>query len=196
MPRKPRLLMDEEFYHILTRGNDRKKLFCSKHDYHYFLQIVHETLNKHPIRIYHYCLMKNHVHFVIKALDYTDVPKFFKILFQRYASYFRKRYDHVGFLFQNRYKSFHIKKESYLLECGRYVERNPVRKNMVKNPEEYEWSSYSFYSRGDKNNIIKEPSPLYLNMGNSNKERQRLYKEYILQERPYEHIVDEALRTA
>ena len=194
MPRILRELEDNGYYHILTRGNDRKKIFRQPKDCARFLYLVNEIIKKHPIVIYHYCLMKNHVHFLVKTLKAEDLPKFFQILLQRYAHYFRERYGHAGYLFQNRYKSYPITKESYLLECARYIERNPVRANFVTYPGDYRWSSFSLYAHGEKNDIIKEEDPLYLQLSEIASERQRLYKEYLLQERAYEHVIDQGLR--
>ena len=75
MPRGPRPLVDGGYYHVLTRGNDRKKLLRIKQDYRYFLGLITETLDKHPIKIFHYCLMKNHVHFILFVLIAMKVKK-------------------------------------------------------------------------------------------------------------------------
>jgi putative transposase len=126
-------------------------------------------------------------------MDSKDMPKFFQILFQRYACYFRKRYRHTGYLFQNRYKSYPITKETYLLECARYIERNPIRAKVVDSPGDYRWASFLYYAAGAKDDIIKEPNPLYKEMANSDVERRKIYKDYILEERAYEHLVDKGL---
>jgi len=194
MPRMSRLIEDNGIYHIITRGNDRKKLFRYSQDYIYFLKLAEETLSKHHLLIYNYCLMGNHMHFLVKTPKSENLPKFFQILFQRYANHFRKRYKHTGYLFQNRYKSYQVKKDSYLLECARYIERNPIRAGVVEDPKDYEWSSYLYYSTGNRDAIIKEPNPLYENMANTNSERQNRYKKYLLEDRPYEHIVDKGLK--
>jgi putative transposase len=193
MPRTARLIEDNGYYHILTRGNDRKSIFRYPQDYAYFLKIAEEILKKHPISVYHYCLMGNHIHLLVKACKAKDLPKFFQILLQRYAHYFRKRYKATGYLFQNRYKSYHIDKEGYLLDCARYIERNPVRANMVSSPDNYKWSSYLYYAQGRQDAIIKEPSSLYLELGETTQVRQDRYKNYLLEDRPYEHIVDKGL---
>ena len=193
MPRSARLICDNNYYHILTRGNDRKKIFRYSQDYVYFLKIAKEALGKHPILIYHYCLMGNHMHLLVKTLKSKDMPKFFQVLFQRYAHYFRKRYKNIGYLFQNRYKSYGIGKDSYLLECARYIERNPLRANMVFCPDEYRWSSYLYYAAGREDAIIKEPNPLYSQLGETAQIRQDKYRRYLLEDRPYEHIVDKGL---
>lgn len=193
MPRTARLIEDNSYYHVLTRGNDRKRIFRYPQDCLSFLKIASETLEKHPVLIYHYCLMGNHMHLLVKAIKAPDVSKFFQILFQRYAHHFRKRYNNTGYLFQNRYKSYYIDKDSYLLECARYIERNPVRAKIVSSPDEYRWSSYLCYAYGKKDAIIKEYNPLYLQLGQSCRDRQTKYRAYLLEDRPYEHIVDKGL---
>jgi putative transposase len=194
MPRQARQLVDGHYYHILTRGNDRKRIFRSRQDYLCFKRMVKEGLEKHRVSIYHYCLMGNHMHFLIKAIEANSVPLFFKNVFQRYACRFRKRYRHTGYLFQNRYKSYLIDKESYLLECARYIERNPFRAGMADDMEGYPWTSYLYYARGAQDDIIIEKNPLYTELSDNDAERQRRYRDYILQERPYELIVDKGLR--
>lgn len=194
MPRMPRLLEDDKYYHILTRGNDRKRIFRHEQDYLYFLRLISQYILKYPVLIYHYCVMDNHMHFLIEAIEARDVPKFLQAILQCYAAYFRKRYNHSGFLFQNRYKSYLIDKESYLLDCARYIERNPLRAKIIGSLRDYRWSSYLFYTEGCKDDIIKIPNPLYLQLAETGVERRRLYNEYILQERPYDAIVDKALK--
>lgn len=194
MPRSSRLLEDNGLYHIITRGNDKKRLFRYSQDNIYFINLAEEALEKHHILIYNYCLMPNHVHFLVRTPKAENLPKFLQVLFQRYANRFRKRYKHTGYLFQNRYKSYPITKDSYLLECARYIERNPVRAGLVSDPKDYKWSSYLYYAAGGNGALIKEPNPLYIGMADFNIERRDKYKKYILEERPYEHIVDKGLR--
>ena len=115
MPRAPRCLVDGGYYHVVTRGIDRRKLFRYPQDYKLFLEIIEKYLCKFQVNIIHYCLMSNHIHLLIQAVKSEDLPKFMQVVLQVYASYFRKKYKSVGFVFQNRYKSFFIDNESYLL---------------------------------------------------------------------------------
>ena len=194
MARNLRCLVDEGYYHILTRGLDKRKIFRERRDYLKFLSQIEHYLDEYHIFIYHYALMGNHLHLLLKAQKGEELPKFLQVILQSYAIYFRKRYHSTGYVFQGRYKSLLIKKENYLLECARYIERNPLRAKIVTSPEEYEWTSYSFYSEGKKDGIIKEPNPLYLELGQTDVKRQNNYQNYILQERPYDCIVDKGLR--
>lgn len=194
MPRRPRILVDGGYYHIVTRGNDRRKLFRYRQDYKYFLEIIKKYLDKFQVSILNYCLMPNHIHLLIQAQKSQDIPKLMQAVLQVYASYFRKKYNSVGFIFQNRYKSCLIDSDSYLLECGRYIERNPLRAKITDNLLNYPWSSFCFYVKGIEDGIIKTPNPLYLELAPTEQERQQRYHIYVFEERPYEQIVDAALR--
>jgi putative transposase len=105
MPRASRNLTDNGYYHVLSRGNNKKDIFCSEEDHIKFLTIISKYLEKYNISIYHYCLMPNHFHFLLKAEKAIHLPKFMQGILQSYAWHYRRRYDTVGFLFQNRYRS-------------------------------------------------------------------------------------------
>jgi putative transposase len=191
MPRKARCLTNMGYYHILNRGNDKKEIFRYKEDYERFLDILKIYLAKFQINVFHYCLMPNHFHLLIQVIEAQDLPKFMQAILQVYASYFRKKYGSTGYTFQNRYKSFFINKESYLLECSRYIERNPLRAKIIHDLDEYPWNSLAFYTKGIDNDIINATNPCYLTLSESKRERQQRFRDYVLQERPYEKIVDE-----
>lgn len=59
-----------------------------------------------------------------------------------YSQEFNRRHGRVGHLFQGRYKSIIVDRESYLLELCRYVVLNPVRAGIVEQPRGWRWSSY------------------------------------------------------
>ena len=194
MPRAPRYLLDLGYYHILTRGNDRKQIFRCKDDYNHFLNIVKEALEMFQINILHYSLMPNHLHLLIQSIKARDLPKFMQRILQVYAAYFKKKYDSVGFVFQNRYRSLYINNESYLLECARYIEKNPLRAKIVNSLFEYIWSSFLYYAEGKENGLIRVPNPNYLELSEDQKEKQRKFCEFILEERAYDSIIDNFFR--
>ncbi|MDD5729877.1 MAG: transposase [Candidatus Omnitrophica bacterium] len=194
MPRAPRILVDNGYYHVVTRGIDRRKLFRYNCDYDYFLKVTTKYLSKFQIYILHYCLMPNHLHLLVKAGKAEDLPKFMQAVLQVYAAYFRKKYDCVGFVFQNRYKSCLIDSESYLLECARYIERNPLRAKLIDNLLQYPWSSFLMYAKGVQNDIINLINPLYPGLSITGQECRKKYFGYVTQNRPYDHIVDKEFR--
>ena len=196
MPRDRRNLIDGGYYHILTRGTDRKVLFKQDQDYRVFIALVAKYLNTYSISILHYCLMNNHIHLLLKLDGAGDLPKFMQGILQSYANYYRKQYDSIGFLFQNRYKSILIDSERYLLEAARYIERNPLRAKIVCMLEEYSWSSYLHYAYGNVDKLIYQPSSDYIALGVTRESRQLKYMEFIDVDRVYDELIDEALKLA
>lgn len=194
MPRKARSIIDHGYYHITTRGNDRRKVFRSDGDFIRMLETIRFYLSKHPVLIFHYCLMSNHLHLLLQAIRASDLPRFMQRILQVYATYFHRRYSSVGFLFQNRYKSIPVEKERYLLECARYIECNPVRAEICNDPKDYPWSSYLFYAKGKENGLIEKPNPCFIELAQNLKDRQRIFRDFVKKEGPYDDIIDRALR--
>ncbi len=194
MPRTARVLLDGGYYHILTRGIDKRILFCCAQDYYYFLEIMKKYLVKFQVFVMNYCLMTNHLHLLMYAEKAQDLPRFMQLVLQVYASYFRKKYKSTGFIFQNRYKSRLIDSDTYLLECARYIERNPLRVRIVKNLLDYPWSSFSFYAREKEDAIIKIVNPGYLDLGDTKEQRQQQYVDYVSIDRLYEYIIDKEFK--
>jgi putative transposase len=134
--------------------------------------------------------MPNHLHLLVFVEAGGDLSNFMKAVLQVYANYHRKEYDSRGFLYQNRFKSLLIEEESYLLECARYIERNPLRAGLVDDIFAWTWSSFSYYAKGIKDGIITKQNAIFTGMASSGKERQEAYVRHVLQERPYEQILD------
>lgn len=192
MARVKRLLYDGAVYHIVQRGHNRDRLFKNSKDYKAFKDLIRKYKGRFAFDIYHYCIMSNHFHLLLKVHDGTSLPKILHGITQSYSYYFRRSYKRIGYVYQNRYRSFLIEDDSYLLECGRYIERNPLRADMVKDMTQYYWSSYNFYAKGRSDDIITE-NPLYRDMGKTQNERQLHYCNYVTEARPYEKIVDKAM---
>ena len=193
MPRTARILHDEGIYHILNRGNNKHTIFYDSMDYAVFKRITKKHLATHKINVYHYAPMPNHFHFLLKVLEAKGLPKFMKGLCQTYAQYHHRKHGSVGYLFQNRYKSILINDERHLLECARYIERNPLRAGLVNDLNDYPHSSYHYYTKGIPDSLIT-PSPVYFGMGKTPAKRRKAYIEYINTSRPYDEILDKNLQ--
>ncbi|HEX9780696.1 MAG TPA: transposase [bacterium] len=193
MPRATRQLIDESYWHITVRGNNRRPLFHRPDDYRAYLRLLREYGRRFPgTLIHHYCLMPNQVHLLVRMGLGPDFPRFMQGVNQSYYHHYRRTHGYSGHLFQGRYKSFAIRTESYLLECGRYIERNPVRAEMVRDPRHYPWSSYTFYAEGQPDPLLT-PSPLYEGLGAREFDRQLAYRDYVTASRPYEALIDRQL---
>lgn len=193
MPTTKRLIADNSIYHVVQRGNNKQKIFQENEDFERFLSTTRRYIIKHKVEVYHYCLMINHVHFLVKIPKRENLAKLTQSVFQSYGLYYKKKYNYSGHLYQGRYLSKLINKDSYLLECGRYIERNPLRAGIVSHLSAYKWSSYLFYASGSKIDFITE-DPLYGAFSHDPEKRRSLYKKYILTSRPYEDIVDKEFK--
>ena len=192
MPTAARVIYDGAICHIIQRGNNRQKIFREDEDYVAFLGLISRYAIRYNFNLYNYCLMSNHLHLLIKIVRGKDLSKLMQGIFQSYRFYYRRKYKHTGYLFQGRYKSKIIESDSYLLECARYIEKNPVRAGIVKDLSCYKWSSYVFYACGHRNDIITE-NVMFSGLGSNIAERQKVYQEYVLVDRTYEDIVDKEL---
>lgn len=181
MPRPPRLLLSQSYYHIMTRGNNRHIVFRNDLDYQYFLELIARYKKDHPFDLYHYCLMPNHVHLQVKTNKASDFSTFMKKLNLAYFHHFRQQYGWVGHFWQDRFKSQPIGKDEYFIQCGKYIELNPTRKGLVKNPENYIYSSYKHYSAGKIDKLITDDI-FYNDLGTNNTKRQKTYSDLIVDE--------------
>jgi putative transposase len=137
-----RCILDGVCYHIITRGNQRQKIFRKEGDYRGYLEKLKKYKRRHKFRLYGFCLMPNHVHLIGEIDEKENLAKFMHGINRSYTAYFNKEYKKVGHLWQGRFKSKIIVKDEYLINCINYIELNPIRANMAQSPNEYRWSSY------------------------------------------------------
>ncbi len=156
MPSGPRLLVDGACYHIIARGNNRQGIFKNRTDYKKYISLIKRYKRKYKFRVFCYCLMPNHIHFVIELEDIKRLSIAMSSLQRAYTGFFNIKYKRVGHLWQGRFKSKIIVKDQYLIACINYIELNPIRANIVKSPHEYEWSSYSARALNKANNVLDE----------------------------------------
>lgn len=153
MPRVKRITFPGGFYHIYNRGFKKEKIFNSSEDYEKFFTVLEKILEKGEWIIYAYCLMPNHYHFLVEEKN-TSVSKLFSRLFTSYSQFFNKKYNRQGPLFQDRFKSKLVQKDSYFTYVSRYIHLNPYFAGLVSNPEKYQYSSLKDYLRHSQRKII------------------------------------------
>lgn len=140
MSRKARLVIPQIPVHITQRGNKREDLFRDDEDKEKYIRSFQFYRKKYNIKVYAWCLMDNHVHFVIEPQNQKGLAKLFCALNTKYVRYFHKKYGESGRLFGDRYFSTCLDEE-HLYEAIRYVELNPYTAKMETKPGEYFWSS-------------------------------------------------------
>lgn len=140
MARKRREKVDSGIYHIIIRGNNRQNIFYEDEDRLFFINRVHRYTKESGIELYSYCLMDNHVHFLIGKGN-TGMALFVKKLACSYVYYFNHKYERTGHLFQGRYKSEPVETVEYFKTVYRYILHNP-EKVKLGYYNEYKWSSF------------------------------------------------------
>ena len=151
MPRSPRLRSSTGYYHIMLRGINRSNIFESEPDKAFFLNSMYRAREKSKFKVIGYCLMNTHLHLLLQESEEIGVS--IKRITVSYVQWFNRKYNRVGHLFQNRYKSEPIENERYLMAVLRYIHQNPIKAGMVKEASKYSWSSYNEYLRMyDSNN--------------------------------------------
>jgi putative transposase len=154
MPRIARVCAINYPHHITQRGNNRETVFFDDEDRKFYLRILSKYSDEWDFEIWAYCLMTNHVHILAVPREEESLAKGIGITNLVYTQYFNRRYDRSGRLWQNRFFSTIIEREPYLWAVARYIERNPVRVDIVKKAEDYHWSSAKAHVLRAKDNIL------------------------------------------
>lgn len=144
MARRPRVEIEGGLYHLIARGNDRQDIFHSREDHLKLLSLLATQKEKAPFYLYSYCLMTNHFHLLIERRE-ESVGRMMLRLLTGYASYYNRRYRHVGHVFQGRHKAILCQSDPYLGRLVAYIHLNPVRAKMAGAAEEYPFSSQLAY---------------------------------------------------
>ena len=143
MPRRPRICPAGTVFHCLNRAVARLTLFEKEEDYLAFERVMEEAWCREPIRILDYTVMPNHWHFVLWPETDNQVTDFLRWLTNTHTMRWHAHYgtSGTGHLYQGRFKSFPVEDDDHLYAVLRYVERNPVRANLVNRVEDWRYGS-------------------------------------------------------
>lgn len=142
MARPLRICIAGGTYHVITRGNAREAIVRDDDDRNCFFRVLTMVVRRFSWLCHAYCLMDNHYHLLLE----TPLPNLSDGMRQLngiYAHAFNERHDRIGHVFQSRYRSILIERESHLVELSRYIVLNPVRAGVCAVPGDWPWSSYS-----------------------------------------------------
>lgn len=177
MTRPLRLSFENAFYHITSRGNRREKIFYSDRDKEVFLKRLKEMLIKYSTICYAYCLMDNHYHIFIKT-NKSNLSQGIHYLNSSYANWFRNKHQIIGPLFQGRFKSILVDADNYALVLSAYIHLNPLRAGIIKQLEDYPWSSYLDYLNLRKSDMT-DPSFVLKSIDQDTFKAMNKYREYV-----------------
>ncbi|WP_373665554.1 transposase [Sporomusa silvacetica] len=131
-------------YHIIMRGINRQTIFENEEDCLQFLEALQRYKEKSGYEVYGYCLMGNHVHLLMK-IGIEPLEQVMRRLCGSYVYWYNNKYQRVGNLFQDRFKSEPVEEDQYFQIVLRYIHQNPVKAGLVKHVKEYKWSSFHEY---------------------------------------------------
>lgn len=144
MARPTRIDFPGALFHVITRGNQRRRIFRDAADYAKYEALLERYQHRFGFRLYAYVLMPNHVHLLLET-GRVPLAKAMQGLQQSYTAYFNRRYRLVGHCFQGRYKAILCDRDAYLLTLVRYLHLNPLRAGLVQRLGRWRYSSHGAY---------------------------------------------------
>ena len=143
MPRQKRVDEARMIYHAINRGNARNSIFHKSEDYDALLRVLAEGLEKYQVDLFSFVLMPNHWHLVLRPGRDGEMGKLLRWVtathsLRYHAHYHTREYGHI---YQSRFKSFPIQDDTHFYVVCRYVERNPLRANLVPKAELWPYGS-------------------------------------------------------
>jgi putative transposase len=159
MPRIARVVVPDIPHHVTQRGNYQQRVFQDRGDREYYLSLIKEYSKKYGLGIWAYCLMENHVHFIVVPQNPDSMARTFNQAHMRYSQYFNSKMAKRGHLWQGRFYSCCLD-EAHLYAAVRYVENNPLRAGLVEEATDYPWSSALSHAEKIDDPILSNDLPL------------------------------------
>jgi putative transposase len=153
MTRLARVVIPGLAHHVTQRGNRREQVFFEDDDYRAYLALVGRAAQASGTQIWGYCLMPNHVHFILVPSDELGLRRTFAEAHRRYTGRINARYKWTGHLWQGRFNSTAMD-ERHLFAALRYVALNPVKGRLVERAEDWPWSSTRAHMAGREDGLV------------------------------------------
>jgi len=161
--------------HVVQRGNNRQACFADNTDFAAFANWLYEGSDRYGVSIHAWVFMTNHIHLLLTPENSDSVSKLMQYVGRLYVRYFNRRYNRTGTLFEGRFKSCLVQSGRYFLACQRYIELNPLRAGMTRDPADYVWSSYRAHALGQSAKMWL-PHSEYVALGRTPVSRSHAYR--------------------
>ena len=147
MPRTARKASLSNIYHVMMRGVNRQAIFENDGDRLHFMSVLKECKEISGFRLHAFCLMPNHLHFLIEPAG-EPLDLVFRRIGIRYAVWYNRKHQRAGHLFQDRFRSENVENDLYYMTVLRYILQNPMKAGLEPRLGTYRWSSYPAYAKG------------------------------------------------
>jgi len=158
VPRRPRRILPDGYFHVTARAVSGSALFVDDIDRREFLWLVGRFTAKFELRCFAYCLMSTHYHLLLAGTR-ADLSAAMAPINSRYAQRFNARHERFGHLFAGRYSAYVIRDEEHLRQAFEYIAFNPVKAGLCERPDEWRWT---WLAEGDLDGIggrVPVPAP-------------------------------------
>ncbi|MDO9577013.1 MAG: transposase [Candidatus Cloacimonadales bacterium] len=138
----------ENYYHVFNRGCGKESIFQSDSDYRKLINKMKLTKDLFEIEIIAFCLIPNHYHFILYQISDIPISNWLRDIFNSYVQSFNLKYKRTGTLFERNAQPRLITSDEYLIDAVHYVHANPLKHNLVIDPNDWEFSSFLEYQSG------------------------------------------------
>lgn len=135
------------------------RTFFTPGDYGAYLELMTKRKAEHCVAVWAYCLMPNHVHFVLVPQEKDCLSGLFRCVHRYYSRRINFCQNWRGHLWQERFHSF-VMDENYLLSTVRYTEFNPGRAGRFPAAEHWPWSSMHAHLGSHHDNPLVDVEPM------------------------------------
>ncbi|HEY5330279.1 MAG TPA: transposase [Acidobacteriaceae bacterium] len=151
MPSRLKRYQSFDQIHFVTFSCYRRLPFLNDDHSRLIFEETLETLRqRHDFDIYGYVLMPEHVHLLLSEPKLQKLSDTFRVLKTETS---KKLKGNRPQLWQRRYYDFNVITRPKFLEKLRYLHRNPVKRGLVENPEDWPWSSYGHWLTGERGRV-------------------------------------------
>ncbi|MGE0269237.1 MAG: transposase [Candidatus Omnitrophota bacterium] len=148
------ILFDGCYAHIISRSIRKMKLMRDDDDFESLYRLLILTKKMSGFQVHHYCLMHTHFHLIVSLPDVPGFSKAMQYVKSQYSYHFHKKYRLSGPVWRERFRGLLIENESYLRACGEYIENNPLKAGLVKEANNWKYSSFRHYNHDQPDDLI------------------------------------------
>lgn len=150
MGKIPKGYIEGALCYITTRGDHEEKIFIDNKDYLAYMGLLKRYKKQYGFKLFAFTLLPNHLHLLIELSKTATTSQITHDINSNYTKHFNTRHDRKGHLFQERSKMVILEKEAYLLPVMTYAHLNPIQLKLVKDLNEYKYSSHTLYIKGSQ----------------------------------------------
>jgi putative transposase len=150
MPRGLRRFQESRQSHFVTFSCYRRQPYFARVEaFDLFVHVLEAMRRRFQLRVYGYVVMPEHVHLLISepppATPLAEAIHYLKLSFAKRMRSLRTPCQ-PGNFWQKRYYDRNVRDSREFTIKLRYLHRNPVKRGLVVNPEDWKWSSYRHYA--------------------------------------------------